>query len=75
MCNSNFSTAFGLERPLTANPERRYSIERIDFILLQRELRSRAAEPDVQLVALTGIRLERTIFLLGAVKCRLEVAG
>jgi hypothetical protein len=35
MCNSNFSTAFGLGRQLTANLGLCYLIERIDFILLQ----------------------------------------
>ena len=35
MCNSNFSTAFGLRGPRTANPQPPYLIERIDFAVLQ----------------------------------------
>ncbi len=61
MCNSNFSTASGLELLLTANLGLRYLIERIDFILLQGKLSRSGANPDVQLVALAGIHLERTI--------------
>ena len=66
MCNSNFSTAFGLERLLTANLGLCYLIERIDFTLLQAKLSTSGAGADVQLVALTGIHVERTICLLGS---------
>ena len=40
MCNSNFSTALGPECPLTTTPH--LLLERIDFTLLQAELRYQA---------------------------------
>ena len=45
MYNSNSSTALGPACALTTNPQLRYVIERIDFTLLQAELRYQAQTP------------------------------